>query len=138
MDLPKKARVILAAGGVVRCGPRDPRIAVVRRAKYDDWSLPKGKLDPGETFTEAAVREVFEEAACRAEIREFIGAVDYQARERPKVVLYYAMDAVELLSFEPNTEIEALEWITPREAAERLTYGLERQILGRCLSLSRP
>lgn len=136
MILPKKLRVILAAGGVVRRSEDDPRIALVYRERLDDWSLPKGKLDGRESFASAAVREVFEETGCRARIREFVGAVDYRARQqRPKVVLYYAMDLVEEGRFESNDEVQGLEWLTVRQAAGRLTYDLDRQVLRRYVEM---
>src|SRR3954470_10760122 len=66
---------VLAAGGVV---VRDGRVAVVHRPKYDDWSLPKGKLDPGEGFEEAALREVEEETGMRCRLGRELPSTEYQ------------------------------------------------------------
>ena len=74
---------IRAAGGVVM---RDGRIAVVHRPKYDDWSLPKGKLDPGESWEEAAMREVEEETGLRCRLEEELEPAHYTAKGRPKTV----------------------------------------------------
>ena len=80
---------IQAAGGVVM---RDGRVAVVHRPRYDDWSLPKGKLDAGETFEQAALREVWEETGlrCAAGARA-ARRCSYEVRDRPKVVRYWLM-----------------------------------------------
>jgi 8-oxo-dGTP diphosphatase len=131
MQPPKEFRTILAAGGVlwrVRNSVRE--VAVIYRERWGgEWSLPKGKLEKGETFEEAAVREVLEETACRAEIEDFLAAVDYRVKGRPKVVLFYAMRLVEERSFSPNDEIQALDWIAPEGAFEQLTHEKERDVL---------
>ena len=132
--------VILAAGGVLeRPGPHGPEIALVYRERYDgEWSLPKGKLDRGESFEQAAVREVLEETACRASIRGFIGAIDYRVRNgRPKVVLYYDLDLEREGEFKPGREIQDLAWLLPRRALERLRHPGEREILKRFLKARR-
>ena len=79
-------RVILAAGGVLYRPVGDSvEVALVQRPRYgDEWSLPKGKLEPGETFEQAAVREIQEETGCEAEIVGFVGAVDYYVKKRPR------------------------------------------------------
>ena len=124
-------RVILAAGGVVRRGPDDDRIAVIYRSRHDDWTLPKGKLDSGEKFEEAAVREVREEIACRAEIHEFVAAVDYRVKRGPKVVFFYEMEVTDRRKFVSTAEIQELKWLSVEAAARRLTHDLERDVLDR-------
>src|SRR5438309_5213995 len=90
--------VVRAAGGVVyrprkRDGSRE--VVMIHRPKYDDWTLPKGKLEPGESVEDAAVREVFEETGFRTEIERRIGETAYRDRHgRPKRVTYYAMRPV--------------------------------------------
>ena len=79
---------VRAAGGVVI---RDGLVAVVHRPRYDDWSLPKGKLDEGETFEEAALREVWEETGLRAALVRELPEVRYPVRGRPKLVRYWLM-----------------------------------------------
>ena len=81
-----------AAGGVV---VRDGLVAVVHRPRYDDWSLPKGKLDPCESFEQAALREVEEETGLRARLVRELPSVEYEVRGRPKLVRYWLMEVVE-------------------------------------------
>ena len=116
-----------AAGGVLM---RDGAIAVVHRPKYDDWSLPKGKLDPGEDWEEAAVREVEEETGVRARIVGELPPTRYRDRkDRPKVVRWYRMDVEDEGDFEPDAEVDELRWLAPDEARRLLTYPHDRELL---------
>jgi len=118
---------VRAAGGVVM---RDGEIAVVHRPKYDDWSLPKGKLDPGEDWAEAAVREVEEETGVRARIVGELPPTRYRDRKgRPKVVRWYRMDVEDEGGFEPDAEVDELRWLAPEEASRLLTYPHDRELL---------
>ena len=115
MDEPE----VEAAGGVVR---RDGRIAVVHRPRYDDWSLPKGKLDPGESWEQAALREVREETGLECELGKELSSTSYHDRKgRSKLVRYWLMEPVGG-EFTPNDEVDELRWLTPAEAARVLTY----------------
>jgi 8-oxo-dGTP diphosphatase len=117
---------VQAAGGVV---VRDGRVAVVHRPKYEDWTLPKGKLDPGEDFEEAALREVGEETGLRCELGRELPTTSYRdSKDRPKVVRYWEMTPV-AGEFEPNSEVDELRWLEPDEAAELLTYDRDREVL---------
>lgn len=119
--------LVEAAGGVV---VRDGLVLVVHRPRYDDWSLPKGKLDPGETFEEAALREVEEEAGLRCELGDELPEVRYvDGRGRPKVVRYWRMRAVGDDMFEPNDEVDELAWWTVEDAMARLTYEHDRALV---------
>src|SRR6058998_3412885 len=101
---------IRAAGGVV---VHDGRVAVVHRPKYDDWSLPKGKLDPGETSEAAALREVEEETGIRCSLGDELPPVTYADRHgRAKVVRYWAMEPVSG-EFVANAEVDEVRWVTP-------------------------
>ena len=121
MDEPE----VKAAGGVVR---RDGRIAVVHRPRYDDWSLPKGKLDPGESFEEAALREVREETGLECELGDELSPTHYRDRKgRSKIVRYWLMEPVGG-EFEPNDEVDELRWLTPDEAAGLLTYEHDKEL----------
>jgi 8-oxo-dGTP diphosphatase len=116
---------VRAAGGVV---VRDGRIAVVHRPRYDDWSLPKGKLDPGESFEQAALREVQEETGLVCELGEELSSTTYHDRKgRFKLVRYWLMDPV-AGEFEPNDEVDELRWLTPAEAAALLTYARDAEL----------
>ena len=117
---------IQAAGGVV---VRDSRVAVVHRPEYDDWSLPKGKLDPGESPEEAALREVEEETRLRCELGPELPSTSYRdGKGRPKVVRYWQMAPVEG-EFSPTEEVDELRWLEPDEAAALLTYEGDREPL---------
>jgi 8-oxo-dGTP diphosphatase len=123
---------VLAAGGLVcRDGERGVEVAVVHRPKYDDWSLPKGKLDPGEGFEDAALREVEEETGLRCRLGRELGEASYRDRHgRPKQVRYWAMTAIGG-EFEPNREVDELRWVPVREAGELLSYGFDRELVER-------
>jgi 8-oxo-dGTP diphosphatase len=117
---------VQAAGGVL---VRDGRVALVHRPKYDDWTLPKGKLDPGETFEEAALREVSEETGIRAELGRELPSTRYRdSKDRPKIVRYWEMRPVSG-EFSPNEEVDELRWLEPAEAAELLTYERDGEVL---------
>jgi 8-oxo-dGTP pyrophosphatase MutT (NUDIX family) len=121
-----------AAGGVVwREGDGEPEIVVVHRPRYDDWSLPKGKLDPGETFEQAALREVEEETGLRCELGRFVGETTYADRkQRRKLVRYWAMRAGEG-DFAPDDEVDALRWVPLAAAAPLLSYPFDRELVER-------
>jgi 8-oxo-dGTP diphosphatase len=118
-----------AAGGIV-VRP-DGRIAVIHRPRYDDWSLPKGKLDAGESFEDGALREVEEETGIRGRIVGELAATEYVDRKgRDKVVRYYRMDLDgEPDDFAPNDEVDELRWLTPAEARDLLSYEHDRSLV---------
>jgi len=120
---------VRAAGGVVyrdRDGLRE--VAVIHRPKYDDWTLPKGKLEPGESLEDAAVREVFEETGFRTAIERRIGETSYRDRRgRPKRVTYYAMRP-ESGRFRRNDEVDELRWLSLDEAERLLSYSHDRDL----------
>ena len=115
---------VLAAGGVIHRARDDgaQEIAVIHRPKYDDWTLPKGKLEPGESLEAAAVREVFEETGYRVEVEGRIGETSYRDRNgRPKRVTYYALRPVSG-AFAANDEVDELRWVTIEEAEALLDH----------------
>jgi len=120
-----------AAGGVV---VRDGRVAVVHRPRYDDWSLPKGKLDAGETFEQAALREVEEETGQRCELVRELPSVEYEARGRPKLVRYWLMSVASDPGFVPNDEVDELRWLSPEDAASLLTYDRDKEVLAAAIA----
>jgi 8-oxo-dGTP diphosphatase len=115
-----------AAGGVVT---RDGRLAVVHRPRYDDWTLPKGKLDPDESFEDAALREVEEETGLRCRLVRELPAVEYEVRGRPKLVRYWAMEVADETPFVPNEEVDEVRWLEPREALALLSYDRDLELV---------
>ncbi len=121
------------AGGIVwRDAAAGPRIAVVHRRKRDDWSLPKGKLDAGEGWHDAARREIAEETGWHVRLGAFAGAKLYVDRPEPKLVLYWHARAVSEVAM-PDDEIDEVRWLSRREALGRLDHGSDRRLLLRAL-----
>jgi 8-oxo-dGTP diphosphatase len=115
-----------AAGGVVE---RDGRVLLVHRPRYDDWTFPKGKLDPGESFEDAALREVEEETGVRCSLGRELPSTRYEVSGRPKLVRYWLMTPQGEATFVPNDETDELRWVTPDEALALLTYDRDREVL---------
>ena len=124
------------AAGVVAWRPADTgaEVAVVHRPRYDDWSLPKGKLDPGETIPEAAVRETAEETGYQVRLGAQLGETRYQVQEGKKVVRYWAAQVCSG-TFAPNDEVDELRWLPPDAAAELLSYEWDPDVLQRFVRL---
>ncbi|MEA2008428.1 MAG: NUDIX hydrolase [Chloroflexota bacterium] len=122
--------VITAAGGIVwRETETGKKLAIVHRPKYDDWSLPKGKLKKGESWQEAAMREVLEETGCETELDSFAGSISYIVRETPKVILFWNMKATNITEYTANEEVDKVIWLTREEALEKLDYQTEKTLL---------
>jgi len=120
---------IHAAGGIVVRGGAQPRIAVVQRSKDDAWVLPRGKLERNENAAAGARREAFEETGHRVKVYEFLGAITYRARGRPKVVQFWRMKADANPSRDVMKDIVAVDWLPLAAAVQRLTYPLEKLFL---------
>jgi EmrB/QacA subfamily drug resistance transporter len=122
---------VLAAGGLISRRAADGRleVALVHRPKYGDWSLPKGKLLAGESFQEAAIREVEEETGMRCGLERELGQAMYQdAQGRQKTVRYWLMTPLHG-DFTPNGEVDQLEWVGLDEARRRLSYDFDRELM---------
>jgi 8-oxo-dGTP diphosphatase len=123
-----EAAEVLAAGGLVL---RDGRIAVVHRPRYDDWSLPKGKLDEGEDFQQAALREVEEETGLSCRLGREMGDATYRDnKDRAKLVRYFEMHP-EAGEFTPNDEVDELRWVRLAEAPDVLSYDFDRELVAK-------
>jgi 8-oxo-dGTP diphosphatase len=126
---------LLAAGGVVvRRDRGGPRVAVIHRPKYGDWSLPKGKLEPGEGFEQGALREVEEETGQRCRLGRELTAARYRDRKgRAKLVRYWSMEPLGG-AFTPGAEVDELRWLPAGEAIELLDYEHDRQLVREALA----
>ena len=116
---------VRAAGGVL---VEDGWVLVVHRPRYDDWSLPKGKAKPGESYLDCALREVEEETGFRCEPLRELGETHYDVAEGPKTVRYWLMERLDG-EFEPNHEVDEIRWLAPAEAEELLTQEHDRGLL---------
>jgi 8-oxo-dGTP diphosphatase len=131
---------VRAAGGlVVRERDGFEEVAVVHRPRYDDWSLPKGKLHPEEGWSEAALREVEEETGLRCELGPELPSSSYRDRKgRPKRVRWWRMRPLGGV-FTPNNEVDELRWLAPDAALETLAYEQDRELVRAALgSNTRP
>jgi 8-oxo-dGTP diphosphatase len=135
---PQVSANVLAAGAVPwrRDGDGRLEVAVVHRPKYDDWSLPKGKLDPGETPMMAAVREVTEETGLYAALGRYLGHVTYPVtgHRRLKRVDYWVANAIGG-GFTAGSEVDQLRWYRVEEVMSRLSYPMDRHIVRNFLRL---
>jgi 8-oxo-dGTP diphosphatase len=130
MAIDPDAAEVKASGGVVwRRGQRGLEVALVHRPKYDDWSFPKGKLDPGESWEEAALREVEEEIGLRCRLGHELPPTAYtDDKGRAKVVRYWLMEPVDG-AFAASGEVDEMRWLPAGEARGLLTYDHDRELL---------
>ena len=129
---PADPPVIKAAGGILqRSSSRGDEVMVVYRKRHQDWTLPRGKVKDGESFQEAAVREVLEETGCSCRVGSYLGTISYSAEGVPKVVLFWKMTLVDDKgAFDPE-EIAEAAWLPIPAAIERLSYAQEKALLSR-------
>jgi ADP-ribose pyrophosphatase YjhB (NUDIX family) len=128
--------VIKAAGGILqRSTPRGDEVMVVYRKRHQDWTLPRGKVKDGESFQEAAMREVQDETGCSCRIGNYLGTISYSDNGVPKVVLFWKMMLLEDGGTRNNEEIGEALWLQVPVAIERLTHAQEKALLSRVGSL---
>ena len=123
--------LVRAAGGVVtRSGSEGVELLVVHRPRYDDWSVPKGKVEPGETDEDAARREVEEETGYQCTLGDELATVRYIDRKgRQKQVRFWKMTVTGQSDWSPDDEVDERLWISPAVAATLLTYETDRALL---------
>ena len=123
--------VVQAAGGVVwrRSAAGELEVLLVHRPRYDDWTVPKGKLAAGEDHAGAALREVEEETGLRCALGPELASTSYVDRKgRPKLVRYWAMSPVDG-AFTPNDEVDEVRWLPVAAAQPMLSYSRDGTLL---------
>ena len=125
MTLDPDSADVKAAGGLVR---HDGKLAVAHRPRYDDWSFPKGKLDRGESWEQAALREVREEIGLSCRLGRELPPVSYDVEKGRKVVRYWLMEPL-AGEFAPNEEVDEMRWLSPADAEQLLTYDHDRALV---------
>src|ERR1700761_1536036 len=126
------SRIIKAAGAVAwRPGPDgEPEILLVHRKKYDDWSLPKGKVEPGESLPVTAVREVLEEGGAQLALGRRLASVRYSVGGRPKRVHYWTARVLAVdEKAVPNVEVDELSWLPAGQAVGKVSYTHDHGVL---------
>ena len=123
---------VRAAGGVVCRHAADGTLEVllVHRGHYDDWTVPKGKVEEGETDEECAVREVEEETGVAARLGEELSSIRWVDRlGRPKVARYWRMEPADDAAARPQNEVDDVAWLPVEAAIALLTYPRDAEVL---------
>jgi 8-oxo-dGTP pyrophosphatase MutT (NUDIX family) len=124
------SELVRAAGGVAwRQNDAKIEVLLVHRPQYDDWTFPKGKNTPGESDEDAAVREVEEETGLHCRLGAELPSTSYVANGEPKIVRYWIVEPEDPEAARPQHEIDELAWLSPSDAAGRLTYERDLDVL---------
>lgn len=132
------SRKITVSAGTVTLRPREgkqPQVLLVHRPGYDDWSLPKGHLEPDEYEAVAAARETWEETGVTTALGQPIGDITYPVGNRTKVVHYWLGAPIASQRRKPDKEVDRTAWLTPKAAFARMSYDDEKAIVARALEL---
>lgn len=131
-----RGRLTIAAGTVtIRERPdQEPHILLIHRPSYDDWSLPKGHLEPDEYEAVAAGRETLEETGVRVALHQPLGVIRYPIGSGTKVVHYWRAQPIEARVRAADKEVDKVAWLTPADAFTRMTYDDEKDVLRQALT----
>ena len=131
MNFPDQpVRVVAASGGLVwRQAGAGRELIVIRRGRQADWTLPKGKVQPGESWLQCAIREVREETGFDVVVESHAGWVCYETGEITKVVRFWNMRPIGESHFESSEEVVSVHWLTVQEAVRRLDHEVERALV---------
>ena len=132
--------MIRAAGALLwrESSAGEIEVALVHRPRYDDWSLPKGKIDGDETPLACAYREVFEETGIKARFTRQLGSVEYEDNGTLKRVKYWVAQALGASNFQPNEEVDLLKWFTPQDAISTATHESDKEMVEHFLEIEEP
>ena len=127
------SKIILAAGALVWRKSKEKKIeiAVIHRPKYNDWTIPKGKVELNESSIACAYREVIEETSLETEFAMYLGEVKYQSLDGPKQVSFWSAQVVKENTFTPNSEVDAIKWVEAAKAAKFLSLESDKEILSK-------
>ena len=128
--------IIQAAGAIVWRNSKDKtEVAIIHRPKYDDWSFPKGKVEPSESLIACAYREVIEETNIQTEFGAFLGDVEYLTPDGKKRVSFWAAKAINQRDFIPSSEVDQLKWVEVKKVKDLLTLETDKKILAQFVKL---
>lgn len=131
--------VIRAAGGIIqRVTPRGDEVMIVYRKRHQDWALPKGAVHDGESFQEAALREVAQETGCSCQLGNYLGTISYSEHGTPKVVMFWKMTVILENALPENEEVGEAVWTQLPSAIQKLTHSQEKALLSRLATTPRP
>jgi 8-oxo-dGTP diphosphatase len=123
-------KIVAASGGLVWRQASDRReLIVIHRRRHQDWTLPKGKVHPGESWLQCAIREVREETGFDVEVESPAGWVCYDVGEITKVVRFWNMRPIGESQFQSSEEVMSVQWLPPQEALKRLDHEGERVLV---------
>ena len=109
--------------------PKKKQVLLIHRPQRSDWTHPKGKLDPGETELECALREVHEETGVTGKLGAELPLVEYRDQRRRRKTVRYWLLKYSSGEFEPNSEVDEILWLSPKKAADKLTYAHDVELL---------